>query len=77
MTPGDIVMLLSELGGMSVQATSPSLGAASVPRSGNESLPGRCLPPFGQELSSLGLLEIPPMDLRQGRVFNGGVQLRV
>jgi len=30
MTPGDIVMLLSELGGTRVQATSPSLGAASV-----------------------------------------------
>ena len=30
MTPGDVVMLLNETGGMRVQATSPSLGAASV-----------------------------------------------
>jgi len=29
MTPGDIVMMLNEMGGMRVQATSPSLGAAS------------------------------------------------
>ena len=30
MTPGDIVMMMNEMGGMRVQATSPSLGAASV-----------------------------------------------
>jgi outer membrane receptor for ferrienterochelin and colicins len=30
MTPGDIVMMLNEMGGMRVQATSPGLGAASV-----------------------------------------------
>src|SRR5262249_39514590 len=30
MTPGDIVMLLNEMGGLRVQTTSPSLGAASV-----------------------------------------------
>ena len=30
MTPGDVVMLLNETGGMRVQATSPSLGAAST-----------------------------------------------
>ena len=30
MTPGDIVMMLNEMGGMRVQTTSPSLGAASV-----------------------------------------------
>jgi iron complex outermembrane receptor protein len=29
MTPGDIVMMLNEMGGMRVQVTSPSLGAAS------------------------------------------------
>ena len=29
MTPGDIVMLLNEMGGMRVQSTSPSLGAGS------------------------------------------------
>jgi iron complex outermembrane receptor protein len=30
MTPGDIVMMLNEMGGLRVQSTSPSLGAASV-----------------------------------------------
>ena len=30
MTPGDIVMMPNEMGGMRVQTTSPSLGAASV-----------------------------------------------
>ena len=30
MTPGDIVMMLNEMGGMRVQATSPSLGSATV-----------------------------------------------
>ena len=30
MTPGDIGMMLNEMGGLRVQATSPSLGAASV-----------------------------------------------
>jgi outer membrane receptor for ferrienterochelin and colicins len=30
MTPGDIVMMLNEMGGLRVQTTSPSLGAASV-----------------------------------------------
>ena len=30
MTPGDIVMMLNEMGGMRVQTTSPSMGAASV-----------------------------------------------
>ena len=30
MTPGDIVMMLNEMGGVRVQTTSPSLGAASV-----------------------------------------------
>ena len=30
MKPGDMVMLLNEMGGMRVQTTSPSLGAASL-----------------------------------------------
>ena len=34
------------------------------------------LPLCGQEVGDLGLLEIPPMDLGHGRVFNDGVQLR-
>ena len=30
MTPGDITMMLNEIGGLRVQTTSPGLGAASV-----------------------------------------------
>jgi PII-like signaling protein len=74
MTPGDIVMMLNEMGGVRVQATSPSLGAASVRIQG---MPGRYtrvladgLPLFG-EVGGLGLLQIPPMDLGQVRVLDG------
>ena len=74
MTPGDIVMMLNEMGGMRVQTTSPSLGAASVRIQG---LPGRYtrffsdgLPLFG-EVGGLGLLQIPPMDLGQVEVIKG------
>jgi iron complex outermembrane receptor protein len=63
MTPGDIVMMLNEMGGMRVQATPPSLGAASVCIQG---MRGRSthvlsdgLPLFG-EVGGLGLLQIPP-----------------
>ena len=74
MTPGDIVMMLNEMGGMRVQATSPSLGAASVRIQG---MLGRYtrflsdgLPLFG-EVGGLGLLQIPPMDLGQVEVIKG------
>ena len=74
MTPGDIVMMLNEMGGMRVQATSPSLGAASVRIQG---MRGRYtqvlsdgLPLFG-EVGGLGLLQIPPMDLGQVEVVKG------
>ena len=74
MTPGDIVMMMNEMGGMRVQATSPSLGAASVRIQG---MPGRYtrflsdgLPLFG-EVGGLGLLQIPPMDLGQVEVIKG------
>ena len=75
MTPGDIVMMLNEMGGMRVQATSPSLGAASVRIQG---LRGRYtrflsdgLPLFGQQVGALGLLQIPPMDLGRVEVIKG------
>ena len=74
MTPGDIVMMMNEMGGMRVQATSPSLGAASVRIQG---MPGRYtrflsdgLPLFG-EVGGLGLLQIPPMDLGRVEVIKG------
>lgn len=74
MTPGDIVMMLNEMGGMRVQATSPALGAASVRIQGMRGRYTRFfsdgLPLFG-EVGGLGLLQIPPMDLGQVEVIKG------
>ena len=75
MTPGDIVMMLNEMGGMRVQATSPSLGAASVRIQGMRGRYTRFLsdglPLFGQQVGGLGLLQIPPTDLGQVEVIKG------
>ena len=75
MTPGDIVMMLNEMGGMRVQATSPSLGAASVRIQGMRGRYTRFLsdglPLFGEQPGGLGLLQIPPMDLWQVEVIKG------
>lgn len=74
MTPGDIVMMLNETGGLRVQATSPSLGAASVRIQGMQGRYTRFLsdglPLFG-EVGGLGPLQIPPMDLGQVEVIKG------
>jgi iron complex outermembrane receptor protein len=74
MTPGDIVMMLNEMGGMRVQATSPSLGAASVRIQGMRGRYTRVLsdglPLFG-DVGGIGLLQIPPMDLGQVEVIKG------
>ncbi len=75
MTPGDIVMMLNEMGGLRVQATSPSIGAASVRVQGMKGRYTRVLsdglPLFGQQAGGLGLLQIPPMDLGQVEVIKG------
>ena len=75
MTPGDVVMLLNEMGGMRVQTTSPSLGAASVRIQGMRGRYTRFLsdglPLYGSQPSGLGLLQIPPMDLGQVEVIKG------
>ena len=75
MTPGDIVMLLNEMGGLRVQATSPSLGAASVRIQGMRGRYTRFLsdglPLHGGQPGGLGLLQIPPMDLSQVEVIKG------
>ena len=75
MTPGDIVMMLNEMGGMRVQATSPSLGAASVRIQGMRGRYTRLLsdglPLYGSQPGGLGLLQIPPMDLGQVEVIKG------
>ncbi len=73
MRPGNIATLLSETGGIRVQVTSPALGAANVRVQG---LYGRYtqilsdgLPLYGGQ--SIGLLQIPPTDLRQVEVIKG------
>ena len=75
MTPGDIVMMLNEMGGMRVQATSPSMGAATVRIQGMRGRYTRVLfdglPLAGQQVGGLGLLQIPPMDLGQVEVIKG------
>ena len=75
MTPGDIVMMLNEMGGMRVQTTSPSLGAASIRIQGMQGRYTRFLsdglPLYGNQPSGLGLLQIPPMDLGQVEVIKG------
>jgi outer membrane receptor for ferrienterochelin and colicins len=75
MTPGDIVMMLNEMGGMRVQTTSPSLGAATVRIQGMKGRYTRLLfdglPLAGQQVGGLGLLQIPPMDLGQVEVIKG------
>ncbi len=75
MTPGDIVMMLNEMGGMRVQATSPSMGAATVRIQGMKGRYTRVLfdglPLAGQQVGGLGLLQIPPMDLGQVEVIKG------
>lgn len=75
MTPGDIVMMLNEMGGLRVQATSPSLGAASIRIQGMRGRYTRFLsdglPLFGEEVGGLGLLQIPPTDLGQVEVIKG------
>lgn len=75
MSPGDIVMMLNETGGMRVQTTSPSLGAASLRMQGMRGRYTRFLsdglPLFGQQGAGLGLLQIPPMDLGQVEVIKG------
>jgi iron complex outermembrane receptor protein len=75
MTPGDIAMLLNETGGLRVQVTSPSLGAANVRVQG---LRGRYtqiladgLPLYGGQSGAIGLLQIPPLDLGQVEVIKG------
>ncbi len=75
MTPGDIAMLLNETSGVRVQVTSPSLGAANVRVQG---LRGRYtqilsdgLPLYGGQTGSIGLLQIPPLDLAQVEVIKG------
>lgn len=75
MTPGDVVMMLNEMGGMRVQATSPALGAASVRIQGMLGRYTRLLsdglPLHGADAAGLTLLQVPPMDLGRVEVIKG------
>lgn len=75
MRPGDLRTLFSEMGGTRVQTTSSSLGAAALRVQG---LPGRYtlvlndgLPLYGTRATSFGLVQQPPLDLRQAEVIKG------
>ncbi len=75
MRPGNIATLVAETGGVRVQVTSPALGAANIRMQG---LAGRYtqlladgLPLYGGQAASIGLLQIPPTDLRQVEVIKG------
>ena len=75
MTPGSVAMLLGETTGLRVQTTAPSLGAANVRVQG---LRGRYaqlladgLPLYGSGGDSLGMLQVPPLDLGQVEVIKG------
>ncbi len=75
MRPGNISMILAETGGMRVQVTSPSLGAANIRVQGMRGrytqLLADGLPLYGGQSSSLGLLQIPPSDLGRVEVIKG------
>ena len=75
MHPADLRVLLTEMSGVSIQGTSPSLGGASVRILGAR---GRYtqiltdgLPLYGAQAGSFGLLQMPPLDLRQAEVIKG------
>jgi len=75
MRPADLSSLLDELSGVRMRTTSPSLGATNIRLEG---LPGRYtlvlndgLPLFGTQAGGFGLVEQPPLDLRQAEVIKG------
>ncbi|WP_312790576.1 TonB-dependent receptor plug domain-containing protein [Sphingobacterium sp.] len=75
MKPGDIRMLLAESTGIHVQTTSPTSANASIRIQG---LDGRYtqimkdgFPIYSGASSGLGLLQIPPLDLKQVEVIKG------
>ncbi len=74
MTPGDVAMLLNETGGLRVQSSAPSLGAAGVRIHGLRGRYTQVLAdglPLHGEAGALGILQIPPMDLLQVEVLKG------
>jgi iron complex outermembrane receptor protein len=68
-------MLLAETNGLRVQSTSPSLGGATVRIQGLSGCYAQVLadglPLYGGQSGSVGILQIPPMDLGQVEVIKG------
>lgn len=75
MHPAGLRVLLTEMSGVRVQTTSPSLGGAAVRIQGlrghDTQLLTDGLPLYGAQAGSFGLLQIPPLDLRQAEVVKG------
>jgi iron complex outermembrane receptor protein len=75
MVPGNVSMLINETVGVKVQVASPALGASNIRMQGMNgkyaSLLADGLPLYGGQSSSLGLLQIPPTDVRQVEVIKG------
>jgi len=75
MSPGDVVMLLNETSGLRVQMTAPGLGSANVRIQGLRGQYSQVLadglPLYGGQTGSIGLLQIPPLDLGQVEVLKG------
>lgn len=75
MSPGDIRMLLSESTGISTGQTSAASGNATIRIQGLEGRYTQILkdgfPAFSDAASGLGLLQTPPLDLKQVEVIKG------
>jgi len=75
MSPGDVSMLLNETSGLRVQLTSPGLGATNVRIQGlrghYSQILADGLPLYGGQTGSIGLLQIPPIDLGQVEALKG------
>ena len=75
MRPADLRNLLVEMSGVRVQVTTASLGGAALRLQG---LPGRYalvlddgLPLYGAQSTGFGLVQVPPLDVRQAEVIKG------
>jgi iron complex outermembrane receptor protein len=75
MSPGNVSMLLNETSGLRVQLTSPGLGATNVRIQGlrghYSQILADGLPLYGGQTGSIGLLQIPPIDLGQVEALKG------
>lgn len=75
MRPANLTTLLNEMSGVRIQPTAAATGAAGVRVQGLRAqytqLLSDGLPLYGSVPSGLGLLQIPPLDLRQAEVIKG------